>query len=59
MDPIAHEAKVWRYKTKSLLTLRHISDRGAYMQETKALYAGGWEELVDFVVSIELIILEP
>ena len=29
------------------------------MQETKALYAGGWEELVDFVVSIELIILEP
>ncbi|KIP01563.1 hypothetical protein PHLGIDRAFT_131205 [Phlebiopsis gigantea 11061_1 CR5-6] len=59
LDPIVNEAKVWRCKTKSLLTLRHVSGAGVCPQETKALYAGGWEELVDYIVSIELIILEP
>lgn len=57
LDPkFIDDPKRWRFKTKTRVNLRYVQDEVAY--ETIGLYAGGWEELVDHIVSMELIILE-
>lgn len=57
LDPaFVDDSKRWRFRTKTRLALRYVQDEVAY--ETIGLYAGGWEDLVDHIVSMELIVLE-